>query len=215
MDDPIGDASTSSAGADSVAAVVLASASASRSAILRQASVRFTIDAAAVDENEIKRSLRAEGAEAVSAAEALAELKATQVSRRHADALVVGADQILECDGTWFDKPADRAAARRDLKALRGRVHWQITSVCVVKNGARLWHHSNKSRLAMRDFSDDFLSEYLAAAGDGILGCVGAYRFEGAGAQLFASVDGDYFSILGLPLLPLLDFLRGHGVVMT
>ena len=214
MDDPIGDPPASSTGADSVAAIVLASASATRAAILRQTGVRFAIDAAVVDEDEIKRSLRADGAETVRAAEALAELKAIRVSRRHADALVIGADQILECGGIWFDKPADLAAARRDLEALRGRVHWQTTSVCVAQNGASLWRHSDRSRLVMRDFSDEFLAEYLIAAGDGIQDCVGAYRIEGVGAQLFAIVEGDYFSILGLPLLPLLDFLRGHGVVM-
>lgn len=220
MDDPIGDAPASSTEAgsvtdstDFVAAVVLASASVTRAKILRRAGVNFAVDAAAVDEDEIKRLLHAEGAEAIHAAEALAELKATRVSERHANALVIGADQILECDGTWFDKPADLAAARRDLEALRGRTHWQATSVCVVKNGAPLWLHSDRARLVMRDFSDDFLGEYLAAAGDDILGCVGAYQIEGIGAQLFASIEGDYFSILGLPLLPLLDALRGHGAV--
>lgn len=215
VDDPTDDARASSAKAASVADIVLASASAVRAAILRQAGVRFAVDAAVVDEDEIKRSLRSEGVDTVRAADTLAELKASRVSGRHADALVIGADQILDCDGAWFRKPADLAEARRDLMALRGRSHWQVTSVCVVRNGNLLWHHSNRARLVMRDFSDDFLDQYLAAAGGGILGCVGAYQLEGAGVQLFSEIDGDHFAILGLPLLPLLDFLRGYGAVMT
>lgn len=194
-------------------AVVLASASAIRAVVLRQSGVRFTVDAAAIDETEIKRSLRGEGADAGIAAETLAGLKASRVARHHPDALVIGADQILVCDDAWFEKPVDATAARRDLTALRGRSHWQVTSVCVVRNDTLLWHHTESARLVMRDFTDDFLDYYLRDSGDTVLDCVGAYRLEGLGAQLFSKVEGDYFSILGLPLLPLLDFLRGHGAV--
>ena len=113
-----------------------------------------------------------------------------------------------------LDKPADRAAARRDLVTLRGRDHEQVTAACVACDGHRLWHATQHARLRMRDFSDDFLDRYLDDAGDGILGCAGGYQLEGVGVQLFSRVEGDYFAILGLPLLPLLDFLRGHRVVV-
>ncbi len=200
-------------GADNAGTVVLASRSVTRATILRQAGVSFVVDVAAVDETEIKRSLRGEGADASHAAATLAGLKALRVSGRHADSLVIGADQILECEGKWLDKPVDLAAARRDLVALRGRAHWQVTSVCVVRNQTSLWQHTDRARLFMRDFSDRFLDLYLESADDMVLDCVGAYRLEGVGAQLFSRVEGDYFSILGLPLLPLLGFLRGHGAV--
>ncbi len=198
---------------DAAAKLVLASASAARATLLRRAGVEFVVEAAAVDEDEVRRSVRAEGSGAARAAETLAELKASRVSRRRPDCLVIGVDQILDCDGVWFDKPPDVEAARRDLLALSGRAHTQVTAVCVVGAGTVLWRHTERARLVMRAFSEDFLASYLAAVGDAVLGCAGAYQLEGLGAQLFAEVDGDYFSILGLPLLPLLGFLRGHGAV--
>ena len=194
-------------------AVVLASASVARASLLRRAGVGFAVETAAVDEDEIKRSLAAEGADSGHAAGVLAEIKASRVSRRHPQALIIGADQILECGGAWFDKPGDRAAARRDLLALRGREHTLATAVCVVADGATLWRHGCRARLVMRGFSDRFLDTYLDSAGEAVLASVGAYQLEDIGGQLFSQVDGDYFSILGLPLLPLLGFLRGHGVV--
>ncbi len=194
--------------------VVLASVIRARAALLSCAGVGFTIDPASVDEAGVRAALRSDGLEAGAAAAALAELKASQVSQRHRDVLVVGADQILECDGAWFDKPVDMDQARADLLALRGRPHRQHSAVCVVRNGALLWHHRERARLAMRDFSERFLDAHLAAAGDSVLDSAGAYQLEGLGAQLFAEIEGDYFAILGLPLLPLLDFLRQHGVVM-
>lgn len=180
---------------------------------MREAGVCFTVNPVAVDEGALKRSFRAEAASAGQATESLAGLKAMRASRGHRGALVIGADQVLECDGTWLDKPADLAAARRDLRKLRGRAHELVTSVCVVCDGALLWRHTDQARLVMRAFSDSFLDIYLAGAGDAVLACVGAYQLEGLGAQLFAKVEGDYFSIVGLPLLPLLGFLRGYGVV--
>ncbi len=200
---------------DDAPAVVLASGSVTRAAMLRHAGLDFTIEAAVVDEDALKRALRAEGADAGRAAETLAELKALRVSARRPGALVIGADQILDCGGAWFDKPADRAAARRDLTTLRGRDHQQITAACVAHDGVRIWHVTQRARLTMRDFSDDFLDRYLDDAGDAILGCAGGYQLEGVGVQLFSRVEGDYFAILGLPLLPLLDFLRGHRVIVS
>jgi septum formation protein len=193
--------------------IVLASASPSRRMLLAQAGVAVTADAAHVDETEVKASLRADGATAAQAAETLAELKAQHVSRRHRGALVIGADQILDCDGEWFDKPADRAQAAAHLRALAGRRHVLATSVCVVRDGTVLWHHTAAAGLEMRPLGDAFIERYLEAAGDAVLASVGAYQIEGLGVHLFARIDGEFFTILGLPLLPLLAFLREHGAV--
>ncbi len=193
--------------------VVLASGSRVRARLLEDAGVKVITEPAGVDEAEIKAALRAEGASAAEVAEALAELKAVRVSLRHPGALVVGADQMLVCDDTWFDKPADRVRARADLMALRGRTHELVCCACVVRDGVRLWHHSASARLTMRAFSDRFIDRYLEALDATALECVGVYQLEGIGAQLFTEVDGDFFSILGLPLLPLLAFLRNHDAV--
>jgi septum formation protein len=201
-------------GEDGVPSVILASGSATRARLLTAAGLSIARETAAVDEAEVKAALKAEGASAARVAEALAELKAVKVSRRHPGALVVGCDQMLERDGRWFDKPDSLAAARDQLLALAGRDHRLLTSIAVVRDGARLWHHSESATLTMRSFSDGFLDAYLAAVGDAALASVGAYQLEGPGAQLFAHIRGDYFAILGLPLLPLLDFLRNHGVVL-
>ncbi len=199
---------------DAHSKVVLASRSPTRAALLRNAGVVFEVDAAGVDETEVKAALKAENAPSREIALTLAELKARGVSRRRPGALVIGADQLLDCEGRLFDKPGDMAAARRDLLLLRGRTHSQISAVCVVLDEATIWRHADVARLVVRPFSDAFLESYLAAAGDEIRGCVGAYRLEGLGAQLFSRIEGDYFTVLGLPLLPLLAFLREHGVVM-
>ncbi|TWA95526.1 septum formation protein [Azospirillum brasilense] len=196
-----------------VPTVVLASGSRTRAEMLERAGVRVTLAPAAVDEEEIKLAARAEGAPVEDVAEALAELKAQRVTRKHPGSLVIGADQMLECEGRWFDKPADRAAARAQLQDLRGRTHRLVSCAVVFCDGERLWHHVDRARLTMRPFSDAFLDSYLNAAGDDVLGSVGAYHLEGLGAQLFHRVDGDFFTILGLPLLPLLGFLRVHGVI--
>ncbi|MGY0777229.1 Maf-like protein [Azospirillum argentinense] len=196
-----------------VPTVVLASGSRTRAEMLERAGVRVTLAPAAVDEEEIKLAARAEGAPVEDVAEALAELKAQRVTRKHPGALVIGADQMLECEGRWFDKPADRDAARAQLQDLRGKTHRLVSCAVVIRDGERLWHHVDRARLTMRPFSDAFLDSYLNAAGDDVLGSVGAYHLEGLGAQLFHRVDGDFFTILGLPLLPLLGFLRVHGVI--
>lgn len=200
---------------DETPRLVLASASASRAALLRQAGVAVEIDPARIDEGEVKTALANEGASAEDAAETLAELKAQKISRRHPARLVVGADQILECDGYWFDKPADLGEAAEHLRRLSGRTHRLLTAVCVVRGSTRIWHHREAARLTMRPFGEAFIAAYLEAVGARALESVGAYQLEGLGAQLFARVEGDYFTILGLPLLPLLDLLRNHEVIPT
>lgn len=193
--------------------VVLASASRARRLMLANAGVVVTSDAAHVDEDEIKRSMRAEGAGVDATAEMLAEVKAIRVTRRHPGALVIGADQMLECDGESFDKPRDAAEAALRLRALSGKTHRLVSAVVVARDGERLWHDVDTARLTMRKLTEPFIAGYLAALGDEALSSVGAYQLEGLGAQLFTRVEGDFFTVLGMPLLPLLGFLRNHGIV--
>jgi septum formation protein len=134
---------------------------------------------------------------------------------KHQGMLVVGADQTLSFDGKTFDKPSTHIEARQQLEILRGQSHQLISAVCCVKNGVDLWSHVDEARLAMRPFSSGFLDDYLSILGDDCLTSVGAYKIEGLGAQLFDRIDGDHFTILGLPLLPLLGFLRREGIVPT
>jgi septum formation protein len=190
--------------------LVLASASAARLALLRGAGLAVEAQPAHIDEAEIKAAAQADGASPDEAALLLAELKAARIARREPDALVVAADQLLVCGDDWFDKPPTLDAARDQLRALRGRTHMLVTAVLCQRGEARIWHHVARPSLTMRDFSDGFLDAYLAAEGDALTACVGAYRLEGMGVQLFERIEGDYFSILGLPLLPLLGFLRQH-----
>lgn len=197
------------------AMLVLASTSTARARLLRSAGLDPVLVPSTVDEAEVKASLRAAGASVAETVATLAELKAHGGSRRFPEALVIGADLILECDGEWFDKPADHAAARRHLQQLRGREHRLVGCVSVVRAGMQLWHHADVARLSMRQLSDGFIDAYLAAVGDAALRSVGAYEIEGIGVQLFDRIAGDYFTIQGLPLLPLLAFLRMHGVVPT
>jgi len=195
--------------------LILASTSPTRRRVLENAGLDFDIAAPGVDEEEIKLSLKATGASGAQIAETLAELKANRISSKAEGALVIGADQILSCNGVLFDKPPDMDHARAQLQALRGKPHELLTAVCVAKNGGRVWHHNAVARLTMRQFSDAFLDDYLVRAGEDVLGSVGVYRLEGLGSHLFSRIDGDFFTILGLPLLPLLGFLRENGVGRT
>jgi septum formation protein len=195
-------------------ALILASASKARRAVLEGAGLRFETRVAGVDEDAIKQAAQAEGISADEAALILADAKAERVARAAPDALVIGADQLLVCDGAWFDKPPDMAAARAHLQRLRGRRHELVTALVCHRAGQRIWQHVAKPRLTMRDFSDAFLEAYLAAEGEALLSSVGAYRLEGHGAQLFDRIEGDQPAILGMPLLPLLGFLREHGVLL-
>ncbi len=193
--------------------LILASASAARQAMLAQAGLTFDVEPAAVDEDAVKASLRAEGETAQAAATALAQLKAERISARHPDAVVIGADQILVAPERWFDKPRDRAEAAEQLRQLRGRAHELATAAVVVRAGQRLWHGVATPKLTMRPFSDAALEAHLDAMGLAVTSTVGAYAIEGPGVGLFTRIDGDYFAILGLPLLPLLGFLRQHGAI--
>jgi len=196
-------------------AIVLASASASRAKLLAAAGLAIEQRPAAVDEAGLRDTLRADGASAEEAAMALAELKAEAISECAPGALVIGADQILEADGRWFEKPDSRERARDELCTLSGREHRLATAVCVLRDGIRLWGFAQSPRLEMRKLSDEFLDAYLDRVGDAAFTSVGAYQLEGAGAQLFERIDGDFFTILGLPLLPLLDFLRAQGALQS
>jgi len=193
-------------------ALILASASPSRRQLLTSAGFVFEVEPSGVDEEEVKRSLLGERARPQDIAETLAELKAKRVSARHPAAMVVGADSTLACNGRQFDKPPTLAAAREQLLALAGQTHELCSSVVVARGGVRLWHCNERARLTMRPFTDAFVDAYLARAGEQVTASVGAYQLEGLGAHLFSRVDGDYFTILGLPLLPLLSFLAGHGI---
>jgi septum formation protein len=193
--------------------LVLASASASRARLLTSAGIEITIDPAMIDENQLKCDSRNNARDADETALLLAEAKARAVTPRHPGALVLGADQMLDCDGEWFDKPTDLVDARRQLLALNGRQHRLITAAVVMRDDTVLWRVVERPVLTMRRFSEAFLERYLHAMGERVLATVGGYELEGLGAQLMARIEGDYFAILGLPLLPLLGFLRGEGAV--
>ena len=195
--------------------LVLASSSAVRARMLAAAGIDVTVDPAAVDETPIKAESRAHGRAADDCALLLAEAKAKNVAPRHPGALVLGADQMLECEGRWFDKPGDVNAARAQLHALNGRQHHLITAAVLIRDGAVLWRAVERSLLTMRRFTEAFLDRYLAAMGERVFATVGCYELEGLGAQLMARIEGDYFAILGLPLLPFLAFLRTEGVLAT
>ncbi len=191
----------------------LASASVARRVLLEAAGLRFGIRPAQVDEAALKQEARAEGLDPADVALRLADAKATQVARHDPEALVIGCDQLLVCEGRWFDKPADLDDARAHLLALRGRTHTLVTAVLCRRGEQRLWQAVARPRLTMREFSDAFLETYLSLEAAHVTTTVGAYRLEGPGIHLFAAVEGEHAAILGLPLLGLLGFLREHGVL--
>ncbi len=194
--------------------IILASGSEIRRQILKDTGIDFDVIVKPVDETSIKASMLAEDYSVRDIADALAEAKAKKVSQ-YETGLVIGADQIMEMDGKAFDKPACMNEARERLLLMRGKTHYLIGAVVICENGNPVWRHLAKTELTMRDFSEDFLDNYLKLEGEALLKSVGAYKFEGRGSQLFSHVKGDFFSILGLSLLPVLDYLRERGAVLS
>lgn len=188
--------------------LILASNSASRKALMAGARLDFTSEAADIDERRIEAELAAKDATPPEIAVALARAKAIEVSRRMPDAHVIGSDQVLSLGGRLLHKPANMAEAGDHIRAMSGTTHHLNCGVAIAHKGEAIWSDVSIARMTMRPISDDFLEKYLAMAGDGILGSVGAYHFEGPGIQLFEKIDGDYFTILGLPMLTLLAGLR-------
>lgn len=195
-------------------AVVLASGSRTRLAMLQAAGVDCVAVPATVDEEALREALAAEEVSTLDAAVALAELKAQRVAASFGgDVIVLGCDSLIELEGRWLAKAPSRAAARDKLLALRGKRHKLVSAVVGFRGGGRVWHGFDSATLDMRSFSDAFLDEYLNRAGDELTSSVGCYALEGLGAQLFGRVQGDWFTILGLPLVQTLQFLRDQGVL--
>ncbi|WP_371315957.1 nucleoside triphosphate pyrophosphatase [Brevundimonas sp.] len=193
--------------------LILASKSAARRTMLADAGVPFTVQVADVDEDAVKGTH--DPADAAGLAVELARVKALAVSRRDAEAWVLGADQTLAFDGGLVSKAASPDEARARLAAMRGRIHHLHSGAALARNGQVVWSGVDTATLRMRDFSNAFLDAYLAAEGEALLACVGSYRLEGMGAQLFEAVEGDYFTVLGLPLWPVLAELRRAGVLRS
>jgi septum formation protein len=193
--------------------IVLASTSPTRRTLLRQAGLQFKTARPPVNEDTITAKLKKAGATAEQVALNLAEGKAMSVGQIVPGAYVIGADQMLECEGKWYDKPNDAKAARAQLESLRGKTHRLVTAVVITYEGNVIWSHTEVAQLTMRKFTDRFLDLYLESQPEDSLVTVGGYQLEGLGAQLFDKIEGDYFSILGLPLLPLLTALRQAGAL--
>jgi septum formation protein len=196
--------------------LLLASQSAARRAMLHAAGIPHDAMASGVDEETAKAALAADGLSPRDLADALAELKAIRVSKRVPGSMVLGGDQTLALDdGTMFDKPVDRDAAADQLRQLSGRTHVLHSAAVIAEAGRPVWRHIERAKMTMRPLSEAFIQSYLDVEYAEISGCVGGYRIEGPGIQLFARVEGSHFTILGLPLLPLLDYLRIRGVIET
>jgi septum formation protein len=192
--------------------LVLASKSPARAQLLRNAGLQFDTASPGVDEEAVKAAMLDDGAGPREIADALAELKAIRVSNKR-DGLVIGADQTLDLDGALVDKAESLTGARARLQSLGGRPHVLHSAVVVARDGQPIWREVKSARMTMRAFSDEFLDGYIAREGEHLLGSVGCYRLEGEGVQLFDRIDGDYFTILGLPMLGLLDLLRRYAIV--
>jgi septum formation protein len=196
-----------------MAPIVLASASPTRIALLRNAGIEFTAMPAQIDERAIEAPLAASARPPAGIAAALAEAKALSLAAQRAGAIVIGADQVLSADGRIWHKPASIGEARDQLIALSGRTHELHSAIAVARGSAIGWRHSETVRLTMRPLGVAFIDDYLAKVGEEALKSVGSYQIEGPGIQLFERIEGDYFAILGLPLLPLLAHLRSAGAI--
>jgi septum formation protein len=194
--------------------LILASTSPTRIAMLEAAGVPFEARPPQIDEEALKAGLRNEGVSPHDLASALAEAKAVALSQHEPAAIVLGCDQVaIAADGALLDKPGSPDGLLAQLVQLRGAAHRQISAAVIAENGRPVWRHIDEARLTMRDFSDDFLDDYVAREAAPSAGCVGGYRIEALGVQLFSAIEGSHFTILGLPLLPLLDFLRMRAVI--
>lgn len=192
--------------------IILASGSASRRSLLAGAGVQAQSIKPNVDEEAAKKTMRADGLSVSNQAMQLAEMKAIKVSSQ-VEGLVIGGDQMLNLEGEAFDKPINLEGAAKHLKKLSGKTHTLETAIVIAENGVPTWRHLARPHLTVRTLSDQFISSYIQSGGPPLLTTVGAYQLEGIGAQLFSKIEGDYFSILGLPLLPLLDYLRIRNIL--
>ena len=192
--------------------LILASGSKTRQALLKNAGMQFTAAPADVDERAIEDGLPSDERDPVSVARHLALAKAIEVSQRNPGAYVIGCDQTMSLGDRIFHKASSSDEARQTLKTLRGKAHFLNSAVCLVRDGDLLWSEVSRACMQVRDFSDAFLDDYLERNGDAVLSSVGCYQLEGEGIQLFDAIAGDYFTILGLPLLPLLAALRDYGI---
>jgi len=193
--------------------LILASKSPFRSALLKNAGIEFSTASAEIDERAVEAPLYETGATPEDVAQVLAEAKAVDVSEKHPGAVVIGCDQTLSLGDEIFHKPADMEAARRQLLKFSGKTHQLNSAVVLVKDGETVWRHVSIARMTMRDLDPGFVGRYLGRVGDVALSSVGAYQVEGPGIQLFDRIDGDYFTIVGLPLLPLLAELRKEKLI--
>ncbi|WP_170564026.1 Maf family protein [Ruegeria atlantica] len=193
--------------------IILASGSSIRAQLLRNAGVPFTVQTARVDEDTAKRALLAENAPPRDIADTLAEMKARKVSDKNPGAMVLGCDQVLDFDGQLMSKPETPEDALVQLKAMRGKRHMLLSAAVIYQNGEPIWRHVGQVRLRMRMSSDTYLRAYIERNWDSIRHAVGAYKLEEEGVRLFATIDGDYFNVLGMPLLELLNFLAVKRVI--
>lgn len=193
--------------------IVLASGSAVRRTLLQNAGLTIEIVPARIDEEAIRAALQAEEASPRDIADALAEFKARQISNKHPDAVVIGCDQILELDGEIFAKAETVEQAKAHLLAMRGETHKLLSAAVIYEGGRPTWRHVGQARLTMRAFSDSYLEGYLSRNWDKVQSCVGCYMLEDEGVRLFSRIDGDYFTVLGLPLLELLGHLSKNGMI--
>jgi nucleoside triphosphate pyrophosphatase len=197
--------------------IILASNSSGRAALLEGAGISFKKNAADLDERAIEEALTVDGVcpDPLDVALVLARAKAEFISASQPDAYVIGADQVLALDDKIFEKPATMDIARGNLLKFRGQTHYLHAAICVARNGETIWEHVESAAMTMRDFSTDFLAQYLVEAGESVKTSVGVYRLEETGIHLFEKIEGDYFTILGLPLIPLLDFFREREIIVS